>query len=378
MSEHLPLPIYYGGRTLSDMEASLRANYLTKSGWLESAETKLSVCEGKPIPWFTYAAIRFLEQEVTTDLSIFEYGGGQSTLYWADRVNQVVTVDHDLAFKEHVCKNLPPNAHFSIIEENAALSTNQLKWASKQPQIIDPERTVQTYRSGQLNQAFQSYALNLLEFPQDTFDMVIVDGMARVLSSWAAIQHFRRGGFIIFDNSDRDFYRPAYELLTQSGYRRIDFWGMGPINPYEMCTSVFYQPERFKGTKWFPRLEIPQEQTATLPSGGLGILVVGYNRPHHLQSVLESLRLQGRIRDTHVWIDGTQGRGEYQGVNTKSLEIANRYAVKELRSINSHLGIEKLMLEALDVMSKLYDRVLVLEDDCFPIEGGIDLFEKEL
>ena len=115
-----------------------------------------------------------------------------------------------------------------------------------------------------------------------------------------------------------------------------------------------------------------------MSTSGLGILVLGYNRPYHLQSVLESLRLQGRIKDVHVWIDGTQGRGEYQGANTKSVEIAKRYAVKELRSINGHLGIEKIMLEALDVMSKQYERVLVLEDDCFPVEGGIDLFEKEL
>ena len=224
MPANLPLPIYYEGISQSGMEARLRANYLTASGWLESAEVKLSVRKGKPLPWFTYAAIRFLEEQVVRELSIFEYGGGQSTLYWADRVQQVVTVDHDPAFKNHLCENLPPNARVFLIEENASLSRKQQHWVSKHPQFIDPERTVQTYRSGQLNQTFQSYALKLLEFPQDTFDMVIVDGMARALSSWAAIQHFHRGGFIVFDNSDRDFYRPAYELLEQAGYRRIDFW----------------------------------------------------------------------------------------------------------------------------------------------------------
>ena len=36
------------------------------------------------------------------------------------------------------------------------------------------------------------------------------------------------------------------------------------------------------------------------------------------------------------------------------------------------------MLEALDIMSIQYERVLILEDDCFPIEGSINLFEQEL
>ncbi len=134
----------------------------------------------------------------------------------------------------------------------------------------------------------------------------------------------------------------------------------------------------------FPTITGPSADTVKIKSHGntgrdpLGILVLGYNRPHHLQSVLESLRLQGRINDVHVWIDGTQGRGEYHGANEKSVEIARRYAVKKVRALNSHLGIEKMMLDALDDMSQRYPRVLVLEDDCFPLEGAVEAFEKTL
>jgi hypothetical protein len=55
--------------------------------------------------------------------------------------------------------------------------------------------------------------------------------------------------------------------------------------------------------------------THTIP---MGILVLGYNRPYHLQSVLESLRQQDRLGKTHVWIDGTQGRGEFAGANEET------------------------------------------------------------
>ena len=110
----------------------------------------------------------------------------------------------------------------------------------------------------------------------------------------------------------------------------------------------------------------------------LGILVIGYNRPDHLQAVLESLRLQDRLDHCHVWVDGTQGRGEFAGANDKTIEIAQRYKVRELRTHWGHLGIEKLMLDSMSEMAGKYIRVLVLEDDCFPVEGAVDAFEVEL
>jgi hypothetical protein len=110
MSENYSLPLFYEGQSLADMEAALRRQYLTQSGWLDSAENKLSQRACKPVPWITYAAIHFLEQEISSEQSIFEYGGGHSTLYWAERVRRVVAVDHDPAFAAYLRQQLPPNA----------------------------------------------------------------------------------------------------------------------------------------------------------------------------------------------------------------------------------------------------------------------------
>ena len=85
---------------------ALRRNYLSTSGWMESADSKLSTRDGRPLPWFTYAAIDFLERTLTPDLAMFEYGGGQSTRYWADRLAHVHSVDHDPAFVEMVRRDL--------------------------------------------------------------------------------------------------------------------------------------------------------------------------------------------------------------------------------------------------------------------------------
>jgi hypothetical protein len=360
------------------MKARLERRYLSETGWLESAEAKLAIWNGRAVPWFTYPALRFLEKELTPDLALFEYGGGQSTIYWHEKLRYVATVEHDPDFVDHIRQSVPEGSELHLIGEGEELSEKQQRWSGLAPHIDDPQRSQRAFRSGQLNSVFQAYALKLLEYEQETFDVVVVDGMARVLSTWAAIQHFDRGGFIVFDNSDRDFYSQAYGMLESAGYRRIDFWGLGPVNPYEWCTSVFYRHAGFNGAHWFPRSAAKCHEQTRERSDELGILVIGYNRPYHLQSVLESLRLQGRIGSVHVWIDGTQGRGEYLGANDKSVEIAGRYQVRELRATRSHLGIEKMMLDAMDTMSREYDRVLVLEDDCFPLEGAVERFEEEL
>ena len=50
------------------------------------------------LPWLPFAVIDFLAEEVGRESRIFEYGGGGSTAWFADRAGQVVTVEHDEAW----------------------------------------------------------------------------------------------------------------------------------------------------------------------------------------------------------------------------------------------------------------------------------------
>lgn len=108
------------------------------------------------------------------------------------------------------------------------------------------------------------------------------------------------------------------------------------------------------------------------------VLVLGFNRPYHLQAVLESLRIEGHVGNTHVWLDGTQERGEYLDANDLSTQIASRYSPRELRVHRSQLGVEKIMLDSLSFMASLYSRFIVLEDDCFPVQYGIQQLAETL
>ena len=65
----------------------------------------------------------------------------------------------------------------------------------------------------------------------------------------SAARQVAPGGLVVFDNADRPEYAAGYEALQRAGFVRLDFWGLGPINPYEWCTSVFVRDiEALRGT----------------------------------------------------------------------------------------------------------------------------------
>ena len=47
------------------------------------------------MPWMNYAAIHFLEERLTPLLSLFEYGSGHSTLFFARLVHRIVSIETD-------------------------------------------------------------------------------------------------------------------------------------------------------------------------------------------------------------------------------------------------------------------------------------------
>jgi len=233
---------YYEGIPLEGMIKRFVSNYLTKSGWLASADKKEPIDNIGPVPWFTYPAIRMLEQIITPELRVFEYGSGGSSIWWSERVSEVCSVEHDLEWYKEISdligsKNkieyTPPN-----MEVDVAISPHLDRFFSaidyENFQDINIDETFKNYCA-----QYNDYAAKLLNFPKGYFDIVVVDGRARVYSTWIAMQQLGPNGMIIFDNSDRESYLLAYQLLHEAGYARIDFWGCGPINPYEWCTSVF-------------------------------------------------------------------------------------------------------------------------------------------
>ncbi|MEO8113303.1 MAG: hypothetical protein ABI655_02905, partial [Phenylobacterium sp.] len=86
---------------------------------------------------------------------------------------------------------------------------------------------------------YVAYATEITTFPKEYFDVIVVDGSARSLCAWLAPQYLKPNGIIVFDNSDRWQYNAGYRALSAAGFRRIDYYGPGPVNRQEWCTSLW-------------------------------------------------------------------------------------------------------------------------------------------
>ena len=71
-------------------------------GQYKSIKNSSSINErGEPIPWYTYPAIEFLNQFNFSTKKVFEFGSGNSSLYWSERCLSLISIEHeDVWFKK--------------------------------------------------------------------------------------------------------------------------------------------------------------------------------------------------------------------------------------------------------------------------------------
>jgi len=232
-----------GGCMLHDLDlANFTKLTLDPIGWSRSKREQVPVdSDGEPLPWWTYPAIEFVEQAVRAEDRVFEYGAGNSTMWWASRVTQVIAVDHDQKWVEGVQSKLR-NPHKVILSERSddprsskELLNNYLRRNPRTHFDYDSDKVI---RRGLDDQRFMDYA-NTINEVGGRFDWIVIDGMCRRLCAYYAVQRLSENGVIIFDNSNRSDYFEGYQYLIESGFYQIRFSGIVPGADFPSCTSIF-------------------------------------------------------------------------------------------------------------------------------------------
>jgi len=154
----------------------------------------------EPIPWYTYPAIEFLDQFDFKNLSVFEWGAGNSSLYWAKVAKSVTSVEDDAEWYRKVKKNKSQNLTVMLIQDK------------------------------------EEY-INAIKLAQRKYDIIIIDGSHRYECSHIAPEFLENGGFIILDNAD--WLPKSAEVLRDADLLQVDMSGFGPITQYTFTTSLF-------------------------------------------------------------------------------------------------------------------------------------------
>ena len=186
---------------------------LRKLGYIESVKTKRPCRrDGSPIPWMNYHVIQFLEQRLTRNLSLFEYGSGNSTCFYASLVRNVTSVEMDEHWYAYVRQTIPSNVR--LIHFDAGRRENYCEIARQQDQ---------------------------------KFDVIVVDAAERVDCLKQAPAALTDTGVIILDDADFDNHAEGIEYLVNQGFRKLDFEGLKANSIRAYSTSVFYRADNCLG-----------------------------------------------------------------------------------------------------------------------------------
>lgn len=157
---------------------------------------------GRPIPWFTYPALAYLDQFDLKEKSVFEYGAGHGSLYFAGRAKHVVSVEHDPVWHAKVAAQAPANLSVLLRSEKG----NYVSAVTESARL---------------------------------WDVIVIDGAWRRDCVGAALSNLAPNGIIILDNSD--WYPHTAGDLRSAGLLEVDFTGLGPVNYYIWTTSFFFR-----------------------------------------------------------------------------------------------------------------------------------------
>lgn len=156
-----------------------------------------------PTPWTSPASIEIFEQYLDKNKIGFEWGSGSSTAFFAKRLQKLISVEHNKSWHKKVLHQLQENGlvnveyHFVAIDyPDKHLDKDGYQVAFNDAQTI----------------AYREYFSLIDQYPDNSFDLILIDGRARVKCGKHAIPKLKKGGLLVLDNSER----PRYEGLKKT------------------------------------------------------------------------------------------------------------------------------------------------------------------
>lgn len=162
------------------------------------------------IPWLAPKAIEYLDIHLKSNHKLFEFGSGGSTKWFIDRVSEVVSVEHQLEWYKAVKEEVKDCPNCTYIHS---------------PTPYDSE---------------------IKKYPNEYFDVVLVDGRRRNMCAKAAISKIKPGGMLILDDSERPRYRNTHQLVKNwpksEFVEKIYNHKAVPVTCRDKMTTIWFKP----------------------------------------------------------------------------------------------------------------------------------------
>ncbi len=184
-----------------------KKSYLRSTGYLNSFKNGYPCDEkGEVLPWMNYPVIAFLKERLNKEITIFEYGSGFSTRFYATRVKHVTSLEYNSFWYEKVKQTLPDNVTLLFQETDI---------------------------NGKYCRVIQQNDVK--------YEMIVIDGDDRENCMQQCLVSLSKTGVIVLDDSQRESYAKSISSLENKGFKRIHFEGLKPKGKIMDRSTVFYR-----------------------------------------------------------------------------------------------------------------------------------------
>jgi hypothetical protein len=214
------------------MVANGQARHIVE--WLRSRRRDYLL--DRPSPWITFDARLAVRRMLRDRMRVFEYGSGGSTLFWLAHGASCVSVEHDVHWIEAIKPYVDRLRATAQLDHRLVVPRKQDS-RSTGLDVSDPTQYLSA-DAAFAGWSFEAYARQIDEFPDDYFDIVLVDGRARPACIAHSASKVCRGGLLIVDNADRAYYF-AHTGHILRPFQRTSYCGAGPIAAHAWQTDFF-------------------------------------------------------------------------------------------------------------------------------------------
>jgi predicted O-methyltransferase YrrM len=194
------------------------------------------------LPWITIVAKNFiqkyLKEKDRSDVKIFEFGAGGSSLFFLKYANEVISVEHDPKWYELVKetiekKNIPG---WKVYLHEPEKTVSELDFI---PEAGNPHHYY-TNSEPYKDFLFKNYVTSIDTYPDNYFDIVLVDGRSRASCLYHSKNKVKKGGLLILDNAERHYY------LSHNIIDNNEFELKLSVNGALICYDQFTQTNIFQ------------------------------------------------------------------------------------------------------------------------------------
>ena len=204
----------------------------TRHEWIQTVDVPhLSMAPmDKIYPWFSFPSIDYLVKLSSPEMHILEFGCGYSTIWWARRASRVTSIERSSHWIAEVRQALSmhgiTNVELISFSGFSGITEEEIKAG------CEPTR---------LKSSIQRY-VQAGQGRNELYDIIVVDDVFRNETASAAIAQLKPGGILVLDDSERERYRPTFDLFKRMGWSFASFFGATPYHFHEKQTTIWHKP----------------------------------------------------------------------------------------------------------------------------------------